>query len=210
MVGLHPPKDGFSQGTKQGLRVALPLLIVLVAIPLFVEVRADSALAVSLNVLASVLVAIVAVWVVGGLFELEGKYRDVGIKAAGGVAVLVFMLAWVEPFGNLRSFAPNAINVSLPGNTSIRFLYEELQAANGTSLAPVVVRFDGDRATILSLRPKPVDATLSYGGANWLEIFARVASQVHCLSASGSPTEITLKLDAAQTEMAGDLVLCKE
>lgn len=97
-VSVSPPAIGFSKGTKQGIWVCLALIILLAAVVFLGRPSVDPAEAIFADLLLSLTLSVAGVWVVGGMIEFSSKLYDVGVKAAGGIAILLLVNLYAKPF----------------------------------------------------------------------------------------------------------------
>ncbi|MCF4165157.1 hypothetical protein L2U69_05840 [Zavarzinia compransoris] len=93
-----PPRHGFSEGTKKGLRATAWLLGVLVLIVLADHFVTGARLDVVADLVFALIVAVAGVWVVGGMVTIKSEAFDLGLKAGGGMALLLVFTIFVKPF----------------------------------------------------------------------------------------------------------------
>lgn len=197
---LHPPREGFSRGTVQGLLVALPLAVIILIISLAVEIRGGSALAVTMDYIAAFLTGVVVVWVVGGLFELNGKILDIGVKSAGGAAIVLFLAAWVRPYYNSNSFAPYKLDVTLPEGQSLAYFIDQVIAERNENENDIQFNFGNDEALIRRFRPKPFNQSQIYRGNSWIDVFTKIGDSSPCLKISGAANTLSVQIDPQKIE----------
>ncbi len=126
IITYHNPVKGFTKGTKQGLAVCGVLLAVLLGFTAFGEVVPGTPLARTLDLLFGLCLAVAAVWVVGGTFEIEGKYYDFGVKVTGGAALLFVTLFWLQPISHAQASATWRKVVELPSDASLVFVIDQV------------------------------------------------------------------------------------
>jgi hypothetical protein len=192
---LHPPREGFSRGTVQGLLVALPLAIIILIISLAVEIRGGSGLAVTMDYIAAFCIGVVIVWVVGGLFELNGKILDIGVKGAGGAAIVLFLAAWVRPYYNSNSFAPYKLDVTLPADQSLSYFIDQISAERNANANNIQFNFGNEEAQIRAFRPRPLNQEQIYKGSSWFDVFAKISDSSPCLKINAAGNTLNFQLD---------------
>src|SRR5271166_4152784 len=197
---LYPPRDGFSRGTLQGLLVALPLIATIVLISLTIEIRGGSGLAVTMDYLAAFCAGVFIVWVVGGLFELNGKIFDIGVKGAGGAAIVLFLAAWVRPYYNSNSFAPYKLDVTLPEDQSLSYFIDQVIAERNENANNIQFKFGNDEALIRRFRPQPFNQAQTYRGNSWIDVFTKIGDNSPCLKINAAANTLSFQIDPQKIE----------
>jgi hypothetical protein len=202
-IDAAPPACGRSH-TVPSVRlsplVALPLAVIILIISLAVEIRGGSGLAVTMDYIAAFLIGVVVVWVVGGLFELNGKILDVGVKSAGGAAIVLFLAAWVRPYYNSNSFAPYKLDVTLPEDQSLSFFIDQITVERNANANSIQLNFGNEEAQIRTFRPQPLNQTLIYKGSSWIDVFTKISDSSPCLKITILGNTLNFQLDPQKTE----------
>jgi hypothetical protein len=196
---LHPPREGFSRGTIQGLLVALPLIGILILITLIFEVRGGSGLAVTMDYLSAICAGIFIVWVVGGLFEFSGRIFDIGVKGAGGAAIVLFLAAWIRPYYNSNSFAPYKLDVTLPEGQGLAYFIDAVNSERNANNTNIQFQFGGDEALIRRFRP-PLPGNQTYRGNSWTDVFEKIGRSSPCITVETVGNTIHFSVDKNNTK----------
>ncbi len=194
LTDLQPPKQGFSRGTVQGLIVCVPLLLILLLTTLFKSIEPQSGLAVTLDFVAGFVAAVAVVWVIGGLFEFQGRIFDISVKAAGGAAVLLFLVAWVRPYYNSANYAPYSIVMSVGPGEPLGNLLDKIADERRQGKLEVTFDFGGEEDAIRNYIPVR-DTRIQYKANSWQELFKYIAQDSEkCLEIQVSKDKLSFLL----------------
>jgi hypothetical protein len=197
-VTYFPPKKGFSKGTKQGLQVCSVLLIGLIAIPLTTEI--SGFLSVSLDLAAALFAAVAVVWVVGGLFEFQGKIRDLQVKAAGGAAIFFFVM-WNGPYSTLQPDPTPDVIYSLQVSDTLGDVIDFVQGESAGSRTGVVFDLRGNQDSLRRLRPIKGTGVIEFRGKDWFEVFRKISEIAPCLFVERLGNRIGLSISGRTEEV---------
>ena len=192
----HNPVRGMTRGTKQGLAVCAILLIALIVLSI-INVGQQAWLARTLDILAGVCVAVAATFVVGGTFELEGKWYDFGVKTGGGAALLAATVFWFQPYSTTEPPPKWAVSVDFNGLQSLGDVIEVVERERALGVHDIQFQYSPDASSVRQFRPIPLGTTRTYNGRNWVEIFKKFEQDADCFRVEpddGSVLRLTLQL----------------
>ena len=158
----YNPVKGFTKGTYQGLIVCGVLLAVLILFAVFVRVVPGSGLSRILDLVFGLCTAVAVVWVIGGTFEIEGKYLDFSIKATGGAGVLIAIIFLLQPISKTINTPEWPVSYELlenePLNEVISFV-DNLRRGGKTNYT---FDFNGNEKEIRQFRPMDLKCRTQY------------------------------------------------
>ena len=153
-----------------------------------------------MDYIAAFLTGVVVVWVVAGLFELNGKILDIGVKSAGAAAIVLFLAAWVRPYYNSNSFAPYKLDVTLPEDQSLSYFIDQISAERNANGNNIQLNFGDEEAQIRVFRPRPLNQALIYKGSSWIDVFNKISDSSPCLKITTAGSTLSFQLDSQKIE----------
>lgn len=197
------PRGGFSKGTRQGVWVCAVLLVLLFLVVFVLGGPPQTGHAVFADAVLGLLLAVAGVWVVGGMIELDSKLSDIGVKAGGGIAILLLVTLYVRPIYFASGQAKYAESITLaPWHTIglILEVYEGQFNRTGANAIHLVIP-DNIREKVLSFRAERPDVQAVYK-ANWgfprrnpkLRILDQIEKRQDCLSFEEKDGKVYAKL----------------
>jgi hypothetical protein len=205
----HNPVRGMTKGTRQGLYVCSVLLAILLGLTVFRDVSPGTPLARVLDFVLGLCFAIAVTFVVGGIFEIDGKIKDFSLKAGGGAAILFATMFWLQPISSAQPAPRWKKVVVLPADETLSFIIGQVDSERRQGDTAYKFDYGGQEDMIRRLRPLPPSAgSVTYNGNSWPEIFDRIDDDASCLNITVDETSsvISLKLSDKMTRTADQTV----
>jgi len=180
-ITYHNPVSGMTRGTIQGLIVCGILLVILIAFTGFSFVNSGSPIYKTLDLVFGLFFAVAVVWVVGGVFEIEGKVYDFVVKAGGGAAIMFVTLFWLKPYSSLGPVPKYPISFDFPAHETLSFIIDEVDNGRRNGNHNYIFNYNGNENEIRQLRPTALNLESTYNGKHWTEIFEKFDADAPCL-----------------------------
>lgn len=218
------PRGGFSKGTRQGVWVCAVLLALLFLTIFVFSAPPGTAQAVFADVVLGLLIAVAGVWVVGGMIELDSTLYDIGIKAGGGIAILLFVTLYFRPiyFSSGQVKYDENHELGKWGTIGIILTHYEKQFSQHERNAIHLQIPDDIREKVLNFRADPTNIEAVYN-ANWgvlrrnpkLRILDEIEKRQECLFFEEEDDKVVVKLQddklkiQKRPEDGATIYLCK-
>lgn len=197
----------------QGLCVSAALLGLLIVVVFVFGVPPGTTKAVFADAVLGLLIAVFGVWVVGGTIELKTSLYDIGIKASGGIAILLLATFYVRPFYYALGYSDYAEDIVLsPWDTVATIItHYQGQFRRSEDNAIHVVIPDAIQEKVLRFRADQPGFQAIYQ-ANWggpprnprLRVLDQIAERQDCLSFVEKGDRVVAQLRDT------DLKICEE
>ena len=186
------PRGGFSKGARQGLLVCAVLLLLLFLSIYVLGAPPGTPKAMFADTLLGLLLAVAGVWVVGGVVELDTTRYDLGIKAGGGIAILLLVTLYIQPISSASGQVKYAESITLsPWDTvgTILSHYKEQSAQMQADAIRIVIPQEIEDEVLNFRATTPPDVSSEYK-TNWgfprrnpkLRVLDEITERQDCLS----------------------------
>ncbi|MDA7428951.1 hypothetical protein PGB28_10835 [Primorskyibacter aestuariivivens] len=205
------PKGGFSKGAKQAAWICAGLLGVLFVILFVIGAPAGTGQAVFADMLIGLIFAVAGVWVVGGMIEFSSKLYDVGVKAGGGIAILLLVTFYIRPVYGASGTVLYDVNIPLGPDSTIEQVVATFETEfHGQVGDAIQLKIAKDiRYKVLRFRPAPprVETVMLRASGDLLRrnnpkaaILEQINAQQECLQFVREGDVFVAKLDETRLE----------